>query len=207
MTKYALDPFIKEALGFEPATPDADVRSEWSRRTKNVCKPCWELKYCPYGPLVEQFPLLNVTRAEAVAHNELLKEQLTLKAYVGAKQRMFAKEVAEFDPNDYPVAHDPRDVEKSCSVFGHMCPVFFVGEPFTETSELRRVGRAIPRTVMLRVVRRDNSQCQICGTVLKDDEIEFDHIIPVSKGGSSEEHNVRVACHPCNRHKAATFVP
>ena len=22
-----------------------------------VCKPCWELKYCPYGPLVEQFPL------------------------------------------------------------------------------------------------------------------------------------------------------
>lgn len=22
-----------------------------------VCKPCWELKYCPYGPLVEFFPL------------------------------------------------------------------------------------------------------------------------------------------------------
>ena len=22
-----------------------------------VCKPCWELKYCPYGPLVEEFPL------------------------------------------------------------------------------------------------------------------------------------------------------
>jgi hypothetical protein len=22
-----------------------------------VCKPCWELRYCPYGPLVEYFPL------------------------------------------------------------------------------------------------------------------------------------------------------
>lgn len=22
----------------------------------SVCKPCWELKYCPYGPLVEYFP-------------------------------------------------------------------------------------------------------------------------------------------------------
>jgi hypothetical protein len=24
-----------------------------------VCKPCWELKYCPYGPLVEYFPLVD----------------------------------------------------------------------------------------------------------------------------------------------------
>ncbi len=23
------------------------------RRVKSVCKPCWEIKYCPYGPLVE----------------------------------------------------------------------------------------------------------------------------------------------------------
>jgi hypothetical protein len=30
---------------------------EWKERTKHICKPCWELKYCPYGPLVEDFPL------------------------------------------------------------------------------------------------------------------------------------------------------
>ena len=29
----------------------------WGRRVKAVCKPCWELKYCPYGPLVETFRL------------------------------------------------------------------------------------------------------------------------------------------------------
>ncbi len=29
----------------------------WEKRIKAVCKPCWELKYCPYGPLVEEFPL------------------------------------------------------------------------------------------------------------------------------------------------------
>lgn len=29
----------------------------WERRVKAVCKPCWEIKYCPYGPLVENFPL------------------------------------------------------------------------------------------------------------------------------------------------------
>ena len=25
----------------------------------SVCKPCWELRYCPYGYLVEYFPILS----------------------------------------------------------------------------------------------------------------------------------------------------
>jgi 5-methylcytosine-specific restriction endonuclease McrA len=57
------------------------------------------------------------------------------------------------------------------------------------------------------VVRRDNNQCQNCGQVLKDNEIEFDHIIPVSKGGSSEEQNVRVSCFDCNRSKSDKYQP
>ena len=32
----------------------------WNLRVKAVCKPCWELKYCPYGPIVEEFPLPEV---------------------------------------------------------------------------------------------------------------------------------------------------
>ena len=26
---------------------------DWNRRIKAVCKPCWEIKYCPYGSLVD----------------------------------------------------------------------------------------------------------------------------------------------------------
>jgi len=33
---------------------------DWDRRIQAVCKPCWELKYCPYGPLVEEFPLPEI---------------------------------------------------------------------------------------------------------------------------------------------------
>ncbi|RLG30570.1 hypothetical protein DRO03_03970 [Methanosarcinales archaeon] len=54
----------------------------------------------------------------------------------------------------------------------------------------------------MRVVRRDNYTCQICGRHLLDDEVEFDHIIPFSKGGSSEEHNIRLTCFKCNRKKS-----
>lgn len=60
---------------------------------------------------------------------------------------------------------------------------------------------------MLKVVRRDNNQCQVCGRLLKDDEIEFDHTIPMSKGGSTEEHNLRLTCFDCNRDKPDNYEP
>jgi hypothetical protein len=87
------------------------------------------------------------------------------------------------------------------TVFGHICPVVFVAEELTETSEPRRSGRYIPFKIKMRVVRRDNYTCQVCGKHLLDNEVEFDHIIPASKGGSSEESNIRLTCFKCNRDK------
>lgn len=202
-----MNPYIKQLLGFEIETPDEVVKEDWNNRTKNVCKPCWELKYCPYGPLVDQFPLLSPTREEAIAHNEFLKSQLAKNAYDREKTEIFKKEVDEFDESHYPDSHDKIELEKSCSIFGHICPVFFVNEPLTETKEKRKIGRYIPRHIMLRVVRRDNNQCQICSKTLRDDEIEFDHIIPIAKGGSTEEHNLRLTCFNCNRDKSDDYSP
>jgi 5-methylcytosine-specific restriction endonuclease McrA len=80
--------------------------------------------------------------------------------------------------------------------------VVFVTEGFTETSTERRTGRYIPFQVKMRVVRRDNYTCQHCKKKLDDTEVEFDHIIPISKGGSSEENNIRLTCFQCNRDKS-----
>ena len=92
----------------------------------------------------------------------------------------------------------------SCRWFGHICPVVFSAEATTETAELRRRGGSISPRVLMRVARRYNYMCQECSTPLPDFEIEFDHIIPIAKGGSSEEHNLRVTCFDCNREKGAT---
>lgn len=181
---------------------DIELEKEWKKRAENICKPCWELKYCPYGTLVEQFPLLPTLRKDAVEHNEFLKEQLKKGKYQGVRKELFEKKVANFNSEDYPEKMDKEQEERSCIIFGHLCPVFFVNEPFTETKEMRRVSRNIPREIMLRIVRRDNYTCQICGKHLKDDEMEFDHIIPISKGGSSEENNIRLTCFKCNRSKS-----
>ena len=114
-----MNAYIKLLLGFGQRASDRTVRAEWQRRTKNVCKPCWDLKYCPYGPLVEEFPLLPPTRAEAIEHDEFVKKQLAAGAYDPLRRKKFSRQVRGFDPLRFPVAHTRSDLEKSCSVFGH----------------------------------------------------------------------------------------
>lgn len=92
--------------------------------------------------------------------------------------------------------------ELGCNVFGHICPVFFMAEPFTETKEGRRIGRSIPRDIMLKVVRRDGQICQSCHQPVRDDEVEFDHVIPFSMGGPMTAENLRLLCRRCNREKS-----
>lgn len=37
---------------------------------------------------------------------------------------------------------------------------------------------------------------------MRDDEVEFDHIIPHSKGGPLSVENIRLLCRACNRKKS-----
>lgn len=315
---------IKKSLGYEPDATDDDVYKDWKERTSRVCKPCWELKYCPYGPLVEQLPLLPPLRSEAEEHHEYFRrcletgtvgeiseltdelrkqyqswlqdedllrrqalnelarqtrfdeigklesEEERVAAWLGdeippphlyrvsyelcpdrklleadfepevwnqilkiaevnrskltraletgviddrapiepVRRAWFEQQVAEFSPGDHP-DHIPdifRDA--SCTVFGHICPVFFASEALTETQEQRRIGRRhLGFASMMRIVRRDDYRCQHCQKQLQDTEVEFDHVIPIAKGGSSEEHNVRLTCFDCNRDKSDKYLP
>jgi len=57
-----------------------------------------------------------------------------------------------------------------------------------------------------RILKRDRYTCQKCGknpVENKDCELHIDHIIPVSKGGGSEDSNLQVLCEKCNLKKGA----
>ena len=56
----------------------------------------------------------------------------------------------------------------------------------------------IPEEVRLLVWDRDGGRCVKCGSA---EDLEYDHIIPVSKGGSSTEKNVQLLCAKCNQEK------
>jgi hypothetical protein len=70
--------------------------------------------------------------------------------------------------------------------------------------EARAAGPArrepIPERVRHEVWRRDRGTCVDCGSRAR---LEFDHIVPVSRGGSSSARNVELRCEPCNRRKGA----
>jgi hypothetical protein len=168
------------------------------------CKPCWELKYCPYGPLVETSPLLSGEKIDLQYINAM--HERALVAIQDARSREEKIRAAEFvfysEPSQWErlLDYDPDLI--SCNFFGHVCPVFIMAEPFTETRDGRRSGRKIPRDIMLKVVRRDNYRCQDCGANVPDHELEFDHVIPYSRGGPTTVENLRLLCRTCNRKKS-----
>jgi hypothetical protein len=148
--RASIHPEVRRLLGYGQEESDAALLKNWRLRATRVCKPCWELRYCPYGPLVEQSPLLPTTLAEATGHIKYLDQCLKTGILADgrelgvSKRRAFQREIANFNPGDYPETI-PRIIEEmQCTVFGHVCPVVFSAEGFTETSEERRTGRYIP---------------------------------------------------------------
>jgi hypothetical protein len=59
-----------------------------------VCKPCWELKYCPYGPLVEQSPLLPAELKGTLDWLEYLKNAVH-SGKIGSVRKIDNKERAK----------------------------------------------------------------------------------------------------------------
>lgn len=58
----------------------------------------------------------------------------------------------------------------------------------------------IAERVRHEVWRRDQGRCVDCGS---RERLEYDHIIPISRGGSNTARNVELRCESCNRRKGA----
>lgn len=74
-----------------------------------------------------------------------------------------------------------------------------------QTSPKRRPTserQPIPKSVKMYVWQRDGGRCVECDS---KEKLEYDHIIPLSKGGSNTERNIQLLCERCNRSKGASI--
>jgi hypothetical protein len=60
----------------------------------------------------------------------------------------------------------------------------------------------IPQQVKVAVWQRDRGRCVECDS---QQNLEYDHIIPLAMGGSNSERNLQLLCEICNRRKGPTL--
>jgi hypothetical protein len=91
-----------------------------------------------------------------------------------------------------PGSWDPRDGDP---LMPDPPPAPGIPDPVGE-----RNRRLIPQAVKIAVTVRDGGRCRRCGSA---EELHFDHVIPVSRGGANTVANIQLLCAPCNRTKGA----
>jgi HNH endonuclease len=68
----------------------------------------------------------------------------------------------------------------------------------------RRASHRIPESIKAAVMVRDGGRCRSCYSAVN---LQIDHIVPLSKGGTSEEINLQTLCRRCNRRKWKRLIP
>jgi hypothetical protein len=91
------------------------------------------------------------------------------------------------------------DLQRLASA-GVPAPPEELGEESGESQSAKRKRTRLSNAVMSEVWMRDQGQCVLCGS---QEDLQFDHIVPFSKGGSSEATNLRVLCASCNQKRGA----
>lgn len=77
--------------------------------------------------------------------------------------------------------------------------LWFAKQPVSGLFLLELAMRKIVRD---RILKRDGNKCRRCGS---SDNLEIDHVIPLSKGGRHDEDNFQTLCRTCNRKKSNKF--
>lgn len=79
----------------------------------------------------------------------------------------------------------------------------------TTTAQIKEQRALMTRKLRAYIKERDNYTCCICKNSVYNEPnllLEVDHIIPISKGGMTEENNLQTLCWKCNRAKADKII-
>jgi len=132
-----------------------------------------------YEKVVKRYPIRTLLKHNVISKNNN-HVSLNLKS-LNSSQRQNLISICDDKINNYLESHG---VEK---VYGY-----------------RWIDNPVPNSLRYKVLKKSNHRCELCGATKYDRPLDVDHIIPRSKGGSSDESNLQVLCSKCNRSKRNT---
>jgi len=65
---------------------------------------------------------------------------------------------------------------------------------------IKVIRKTISEDLRNKIFKRDGNKCKKCGS---KNNLTIDHIVPFSKGGTTEINNLQTLCKKCNRKKGA----
>ena len=116
---------------------------------------------------------------------------LTVRGQIIKKNLLFKKFVVVKGKERKPMKIFIEDIEWSSII-----PLDY------EKKENKNKRTPLPPALRYKILKRDRNTCQSCGARAPEVELEVDHKIPVSKGGTDEEDNLITKCVACNRGKS-----
>jgi len=100
--------------------------------------------------------------------------------------------ILELKENEFWDHHTKEKVNENIELHKHKTD-------FRDPSHPRYISPEVKQEVW----SRDRGKCQMCGS---RKELQYDHIIPVSKGGGNTERNIQLLCKDCNQEKLDKIV-
>lgn len=75
-------------------------------------------------------------------------------------------------------------------------------KPPSQCNRAKRMKDPVRPGVRFAVLQRDRHRCRYCGAGPAESKLHVDHVNPVSRGGTSDMHNLVTACERCNLGKS-----
>ena len=122
-------------------------------------------------------------------------QQILLNELIEEAEQKIKKEEEISEIRD-AILENERKKELRNEVYKHLVDEGHIKRNIFD-SETKR--EPIPQDVMDKVWNRDSGKCVKCGS---QENLEFDHIIPHSKGGATSYRNIQILCKKCNIEKS-----
>lgn len=172
-----------------------------ARRITRLNAPPITNKICPKCNIEKPLSAFALNKNRRDGHSSYCKE--CVRAYQGteiAKARKNARKREKMlDPGYRQSAYGRLNKWRRDNPLGQ--------REYTLRRNARKKAAAAGRVSYKRILERDGMFCYICQSPIGSDEkMDFDHVIPLSRGGAHHETNIRVSHMTCNRRKAAKLI-